>query len=526
MIKKIMVIILIFVSGLVLYAAGMKKPERPVNVPEGAERLGSKDEPYWLYTIINNHDVPFTTWYINGNPRLFRYKIDNNKFEIYEYYYENGNMKELKQYIEYSYLEVMFKKDEQLPIVKNFAGKQQLFYKNGKLKEERSYTPVLYKQGEVRCVLCGPEVFYDETGKETKRIAHNEKCEYGYDVIPRKSADELIAIVKPYKDKIKNDSLVRLPVVGKITSLDSSSKEIRIEYKTGFRLNVGDQICFIIESEIVSYECSNNETETGTYILKEDNKGKLPLVNITSEPHFYKKNEVRYTDVLKSGSKPKAGDIKVIAGIEFVFIPAGEYVEADDSHPDKVLRTNINAFWMTKYEVTLGEYLKYCYEKNIKLPENKASFTLDSRYPAALGKYHDRADGFCGWFGKKHGVKTELPEHFEWKYAARGGTTTRYYWGNGNINDYCWYTKNSGGKLHPVGQKKPNAFGLYDITGNAWEWCEDLHLRGGSCQSEEHDLQYSVSYMIHYDYLDDIGDKGYLIITNQGTGFRMIIRVP
>ena len=86
---------------------------------------------------------------------------------------------------------------------------------------------------------------------------------------------------------------------------------------------------------------------------------------------------------------------------------------------------------------------------------------------------------FCKRLSEYTGREYRIPSEAEWEYACRAGTTTAYYFGNdaSKLGDYAWCGENSESKTHPVGEKLPNGFGLHDMYGEVWEWCED-DLRG------------------------------------------------
>ena len=88
---------------------------------------------------------------------------------------------------------------------------------------------------------------------------------------------------------------------------------------------------------------------------------------------------------------------------------------------------------------------------------------------------HQDAKAYADWLKVNTGKAYRLPTEAEWEYAARSGTDTPWFWpgGESSTGDYAWFSDNAEKMTHPVGKKKPNAFGLYDTAGNAWEWVED-----------------------------------------------------
>ncbi|MFM7277235.1 MAG: formylglycine-generating enzyme family protein, partial [Microcystis aeruginosa] len=87
------------------------------------------------------------------------------------------------------------------------------------------------------------------------------------------------------------------------------------------------------------------------------------------------------------------------------------------------------------------------------------------------------AEDFCEKLSKLTGKNYRLPTKAEWEYACRAGTETRFSFGDdeSQLGDYAWFSGNSNNTTHPVGQKRPNPWGIYDMHGNVWEWCADSY---------------------------------------------------
>jgi formylglycine-generating enzyme required for sulfatase activity len=193
--------------------------------------------------------------------------------------------------------------------------------------------------------------------------------------------------------------------------------------------------------------------------------------------------------------------------LEMVNLPASEFlIGSPESNYEKPQhQVKVNSFAIGKYPVTQAQY-------EAVMGINPSYFKNNLQNPVEQVSYDD-AIAFCQKLSQLTGKNYRLPTEAEWEYACRAGTTTDYYFGDNDnqLGDYAWYDGNSNNTTHPVGQKKPNAWGLYDMSGNVWEWCADTCLRGGSWGFNPFYCLSAIRYHHHrHDY------------RNRNIGFRVV----
>ncbi len=199
----------------------------------------------------------------------------------------------------------------------------------------------------------------------------------------------------------------------------------------------------------------------------------------TVEKNLLPKNNKFFVEYLGEG-----------VNLEMIFIPAGTFLMGSDNNEinrDKdespVHRVKLSSFYMSKYPITQLQWRKVISFPKVKRPvKNNPSFFKGDDLPVEKVSWLD-AQEFCQRLSKYSQRKYRLPTESEWEYACRGGTSTPFFFGDIITTDFANYDGREGygckptgkyeKKTSPVGSFAPNPFGLYDVHGNVWEWCED-----------------------------------------------------
>ena len=163
---------------------------------------------------------------------------------------------------------------------------------------------------------------------------------------------------------------------------------------------------------------------------------------------------------------------------EMVLIQKGSFIMGESNvqngkPPHKV--TIDYEFFIGKKEITFEEYDKFV--KDTKRISPKDEGWGRKKRPVINISYFD-AKAYLDWLSEKSGDIYRLPTESEWEYASKSGSDNRFFFGDSikDIQHYSWFWKNSVDGSHPVGEKLPNSWNMYDISGNVWEWCEDWYI--------------------------------------------------
>ena len=241
--------------------------------------------------------------------------------------------------------------------------------------------------------------------------------------------------------------------------------------------------------------CDGYESEEGTVKLKASAPSNLQItltresVGVGIANQQQSENQQSSNTYVASSSNNSSGSLSVVSGsntisipvkngisIDMVKVEAGTFMMGatsemkdpyDDEKPVHQV-TLTNDYYMGKYEVSQALW-------EAVMGSNPSEYKGDNR-PVETVSWNDCQE-FISKLNSMTGRKFRLPTEAEWEYAARGGKKSRSYQysGSSNISDVAWYDGNSGSKTHPVGTKQANELGIYDMSGNVYEWCSDWY---------------------------------------------------
>lgn len=200
--------------------------------------------------------------------------------------------------------------------------------------------------------------------------------------------------------------------------------------------------------------------------------------SLISKYPYARATDLKIGDIKGLRFKVGYGGIVNSIGMKFVKVPPGTFMMGSPSNEpgrgndEKRHRVTLTkGFYMQTTEVTQGQW-------KAVMGSNPSKFkNCGDDCPVEKVSWNDVRKFIRKLNQREGGNKYRLPTEAEWEYAARAGSTGKFCFSgdNGNLRKYAWYDRNSGGKTHPVAQKQPNAWGLYDMHGNVYEWCQDWY---------------------------------------------------
>jgi formylglycine-generating enzyme required for sulfatase activity len=262
------------------------------------------------------------------------------------------------------------------------------------------------------------------------------------------------------------------------SKLDDLRKHVVNEYRKQFDASVAKDAW--TEAMVASTVAAQIDPEAASWLklsLTADKlRGLSPTTLATLSPALLAALPAATLSSLPPDTIRALPSVRNSLGVELRLLPAGSFTMGDaaagwGNKPHRVTLTR--PFYMGVHELTNAQWKRVMGS----VPSN----WKDGDQPVENVSWEDAVE-FCGKLSALPEERTagrvyRLPTEAEWEYACRAGTTTQYSFGDdeARLGDYGWFNRNSGSKTHAVGQKMPNAWGLYDMHGNVWEWCSDWY---------------------------------------------------
>lgn len=369
--------------------------------------------------------------------------------------------------------------------------------------------------------------------EDAEYVQQVQKDYYDKKVYPRKAAEGRYRQIKDKTTTVKVHDIWRMPTKELCSKcIEGKHESDREKYLCRLERGIQHEIAFQVDKSNTGFDCLQDGRDVMSItILGKKKPGKLEDVfPIGIEITKYEPRELKF-EIVYEGSglkkltdpvKPKDFEVRENSmGMKFVWIPAGEFMMGSKlsaseiekkyggfektyqaEHPRHSVKIS-KGFWIGQYEVTQLQYKtlmgtnpsNYRYKcphcddfLSSEIVKEGVLKDVGGSHPVETVSWDD-AKKFCEKLGEKEGLSYNLPTEAQWEYACRGGTSSAYSFGDKSkqLKKYAWYDDNSKNATHPVGEKEPNPWGLYDMHGNVSEWCLDYYEKEYYSNSEKTD---------------------------------------
>lgn len=269
---------------------------------------------------------------------------------------------------------------------------------------------------------------------------------------------------------IKNDSIVK----PKIKQLETKLKKTQNTCENYVHNSVHSLLKITEYLNLKNQDVSQKMQEAKSAIMDSKCSSEDLIYSYNLLAKLTKQKRIQKKGDKEEEEKSYNPTIKNSIGMEFVLVSSGSFEMGDipgdgdfDEKPVHIVSIS-KSFYLAKYPVTQEQWEKV-------MEENHSGFNKDKNLPVENVTWFE-AKKFIKKLNKLENTTIyRLPTEAEWEFAARADSKTKYFWGDEVDKDYVWFKATSGNHTQIVGNKKPNSYGLYDMVGNVWEWCEDWY---------------------------------------------------
>ncbi|MCX6138494.1 MAG: SUMF1/EgtB/PvdO family nonheme iron enzyme [Ignavibacteriales bacterium] len=266
--------------------------------------------------------------------------------------------------------------------------------------------------------------------------------------------------------------MIEFPAPGVLRLSSLSTAQLRLEWQDNSKIETGFDVQMSTDGSSFSTLALAGKDSTGASIPGTFVEGKTYSFRVRALR--VKNGQTNYS----AFSNVALGGVKDAAGIDWVSVDGGSFVmgsNAGQSNEQPETPVRLDSYKISRTEITFDQYHDFCLDSTAYADPSDLGWGRGNR--PVINVSWDEANAFCRWASSRTGKTVRLCSEAEWEFACRGGTASKNYTysGSNSAGTVAWTYENSVSRTQSVGSKQVNELGIYDMSGNVWEWCSDWY---------------------------------------------------